>query len=100
MRILFEQTGGFMGRTVDLNLDLKDLPEDQAETLRQLLEQANFFGLEENLARQSYPDAYQYQIKVETERMEHTVHASDGNVPESLRPLVDELSKRARLQRI
>jgi len=53
MRILFEQTGGFMGRTVDLNLDLKDLPEDQAETLRQLLEQANFFGLEENLARQS-----------------------------------------------
>ena len=87
-----------MGRTVDLTLDFQDLPEDEATTLRALLEEANFLSLDEHLPPNPIPDGFSYRITVETERIEHTVYTSDGNVPDSLRPLLDELSRQARLQ--
>ena len=30
-KILFERTGGFMGRKVSVTIDLDDLPKEQAE---------------------------------------------------------------------
>lgn len=87
-----------MGRTMDLTLDFQDLPEEEASTLRTMLEEANFLSLDEHLSPNPIPDGFSYRITVENERIEHTVYASDGNVPESLRPLLDELSRKARLQ--
>lgn len=37
MRIVFERTGEFMGRKVNLTLDLTTLPPDQAVTLERLI---------------------------------------------------------------
>ncbi len=99
MRIRFEQSGGIMGRKVSLDLDTSDLPADEAETLRQVLEEANFFALPENLVAQPLPDELQYVIMVETENVVHSVRTSDTTATSALRALIQSLSHQARLHR-
>jgi hypothetical protein len=96
MRITFERSGGIMGAKSGLELDLNQLPADQAGDLRKLLEEANFFALPENPPARAVPDGFQYTITVEVELVKHTVRASDGTAPPELRPLLQELSQRAR----
>ncbi len=96
MRIVFEQSGGFMGRTVNLTLDLGELPPEQASVLRNLLQEAHFLELDQDLAPRPMRDSFSYRITVETESAEHTIRVNDANAPSSLRPLIQELSKRAR----
>jgi hypothetical protein len=99
MRIVFEQTGGFMGRTVTLTLDLGDLTTEQADALQGLLQEANLLDPEPEEAESLARDDYRYTITVESERVEHTVRVGDASAPSNLRPLIEELSKRARSQR-
>lgn len=100
MKITFERSGGFMGLKSGLTIDLNDLPSDDAETLRRLVDESSFFTLTENAStRRPIPDGFQYTITVETEMIKHTVRASDTTVPNELRPLLQELSQRARPQR-
>ncbi len=96
MRIIFDRSGGLMGLKSSLTINLDDLPLDQAGTLRRLLDEANFFTLSENPPTRPNPDGFQYTISVETETIKHTIHTSDTNAPEELRPLLQELSRRAR----
>jgi len=99
MRIIFERSGGIMGLKSSLTIKLDDLPLDQAETLRRLLDESNFFKLTENPPTRPNPDGFQYTLTVETDTAKHTVHTSDTSAPEELRPLLQELSRRARAQR-
>ena len=99
MRISFERSGGFMGLKSSLTINLDELPENQAQTLRRLLDEANFFKLSENPPSESVPDGFQYIIIVETDKIVHTVHTIDTTAPDKLRPLLQELSQRARSQR-
>jgi hypothetical protein len=99
MRIIFERSGGIMGAKSRLEIDLEQLPPEQAETLRKLLNEANFFALPENSPARAAPDGFRYAITVEVELVEHTVRVSDGTAPEELKPLLQELSLRARQQR-
>jgi hypothetical protein len=94
--ILYERTGGFMGRKVSLTLELDSLPSDQSETLRGLLETCGFFSLPASSSAAPVPDEFFYRITVNTETIEHTVEASDTGMDESLRPLVEELGRLAR----
>ena len=99
MRIIFNRSGGIMGLKTSLTVNLNDLPSDQAETLRKLVEEANFFTLPENPPNRPHPDGFQYTITVETKTVKHTVHTSDTAAPQELQPLLQELSQRARSQR-
>jgi hypothetical protein len=99
MRIIYERSGGFMGLKSGLTIDLNNLPSAEAEILRGLVAGANFFALPENSSTRSTADGFQYAITVETETVKHTVRTSDGTLPEELRPLLHELSQRARSQR-
>jgi hypothetical protein len=96
MKIIFERSGGFMGRNVKLELDLADLPPDQAEILKRLVEESDFFSLTESLPKAPAPDGFTYTITVITTKIRHTVNTADTSAPEVLRPLLDELSTRAR----
>jgi hypothetical protein len=98
MRITFERSGGIMGRNVTLALDLNDLPAGQAETLSRLLDESDFFSLPADPTILHNPDGFQYTITVETNTVKHTVHTSDTTMPPELRPLLEELSQRARAQ--
>ena len=99
MRIIFDRSGGLMGLKSSLTLDLDELPLDQAETLRRFLDESHFFMLTENPPTRPNPDSFQYTITVETDTATHTVRTSDTTAPDELRPLLQELSQRARSQR-
>jgi hypothetical protein len=98
-KILFERTGGFMGRKVSATIDLNDLSADQAELLDDLLDDADFFELPADLTTPAMPDAFTYNITVFSDEGQHSVRVSDTTAPDNLRPLLDELSKQARMQR-
>lgn len=98
-KILFERTGGFMGRKVSLNIDFADLSDDQVALLDELLAKADFFKLPTDLTQSGMPDAFSYSITVSSEEKQHSILVSDTTAPDDLRPLLDELSRQARMQR-
>lgn len=98
-KIFFERTGGFMGRKVSASIDLDDLPDEQADLLDDLLDKADFFDLPADLTQPAVPDAFTYNITVSSEERQHSVRCSDATAPDDLRPLLEELSRQARMQR-
>jgi hypothetical protein len=98
-KIFFERTGGFMGRKVSLAIDMADLPEDQANLLDDLVNDADFFQLPADLTQPAMPDAFTYNITISSEERQHSVRVSDTTAPDDLRPLLEELSRQARMQR-
>jgi hypothetical protein len=99
MRITFERFGGVMGLKSSLVIDLNELPLDQAEILRLLLDESHFLTLPDSPPTDPTPDGFQYTIIVETKTITHTVHTSDTTAPEKLHPLLQDLSQRVRSQR-
>jgi hypothetical protein len=102
--ITFERTGGFMGKPVNLKIDLDTLPDDQAQKLQNLLLTSDFFEIPENTpaaasaARSPGRDEFNYHVTVEANRSRHTVHTTDATAPANLRPLIEELSRLAKVQ--
>ena len=92
MKIVFERTGGIMGRKVSLSLDLDELSPDQSATLKRLIEESDFFNLDNSPLRKHAPDQFLYTITVDNGTIQHTVHTSDSSAPATLRPLLNELS--------
>lgn len=98
-RIKFERTGGFAGMRLAADIDLDDLPEEQAKQLREMLDDANFDELPEKLMKgDQVPDGFTYSITVESEKVQHTVITGDTSAPAKLQPLLDLLSQIARQQ--
>ncbi len=98
-KIYFERTGGFMGRKVSVTIEINDLPDDQAELLDDLLDKADFFELPADLTRPTMPDSFSYNITVSSDERQHSVRVGDTTAPDNLRPLLEELSRQARMQR-
>ena len=90
--ITFKRSGGFVGRGMRYQIDLDQLPVNDARYIVRLIEQAEFFNLPENMIIKFNPDEYQYMITVDLGLTCHTVRTNDTTMPASLRPLVDELS--------
>jgi hypothetical protein len=99
MRIIFERSGGILGSKSSLTIDPDDLPLEQAGTLRKLMGDADFFTLTEDPPTRPIPDGFQYTLTVETGTARHTLRTTDVTMPSSLRPLIDELSRIARMRR-
>lgn len=98
-KIYYERTGGFMGRKVSVTIDLDDLPKEQAELLDDLLDEADFFEIPADLTKPTMPDSFTYNITVSSDERQHSVRVSDTTAPDDLRPLLEELSRQARMQR-
>ena len=99
MTIAFERTGGLMGRTISLDLDLDEMPADQSATLKRLVDESDFFELSDAPKKTSRLDEFSYTITITTGTIHHTIRISDSSAPESLRPLLRELSTHARNSR-
>lgn len=85
-----------MGRTISLNINLDDLPADQAADLRRLIDESDFINLDDAPLKKHTPDQFRYTITVDTGKFQHTVHTSDSSAPETLRPLLHDLLERTR----
>jgi hypothetical protein len=97
LRISFERSGGFAGITVKTTIDEKDLAPDEAQKLRQLVEDVDFFNLSKKImSRSSRPDRFQYELSLEVSGRQHTVTMSEEALPVNLKPLVNWLMEKAR----
>ncbi len=96
-RIKFERTGGFAGMRIATELKLDDLPEDQANSVVELLDDLDFEQLPEQLISQdAKPDQFTYTITVETKKGEHTVVTGDTSASEKMQELLRLLNRLAR----
>jgi hypothetical protein len=96
-RIKFERVGGFANMRLAADLDMHDLPEEQADTLKELLEDLDFAELPAKLkSDKAMPDEFTYTITVEAEKWQHTVVTGDLPANEKLRKLLELLNRLAR----
>ncbi len=97
MRISIERTGGVTGITIAATVDTKNLSQDDAQKLRQMVKEADFFNLPPKITSPSpQPDRFQYELKAEQNGQQHTVTVSEEVMPAKLRPLVKWLMEAAR----
>jgi hypothetical protein len=94
-RINFKKTGGMLGREIESDIDLNETPAEESQELMRLLTETNFFKIPQNLIEPATPDEYEYTVTVEAGNTHHTIHTSDTNAPDSLRPLLEKLSNLA-----
>lgn len=85
-----------IGRQVESDIDLDEMPEDESQELMNLIHDTNFFKIPQNLIKTGMPDEYEYTVTVEAGNTHHTIHTSDSSAPDSLRPLLNKLSRLAR----
>ncbi len=97
LRISFERSGGFAGITIKTTVDEKDLAPDEAQTIRQLVEEADVFNLPRKIVpRSPRSDRFQYELSLEESGRKHTVTMSEEVLPEKLRPLIEWLVEKSR----
>ncbi len=98
-RIKFERTGGFAGIRFAADIELDQMPKDQAQQILDLLDEMNFNELPEQiLGSHQVPDGFMYSITVVTEKQEQTVTTTDMAAPQKMAPLIDLLTQIARQQ--
>jgi hypothetical protein len=95
-RIKYERTGGFAGMRIAADIETDDLPEDQARTLMELLDDLDFNELPEQLTNNSAVDQFTYTITVETRKWEHTVITGDSTSSDKMQELLEMLNRLAR----
>jgi hypothetical protein len=96
MNIRFERSGGITGMRITADIDTADLSADDVKVIQKLVEDADFFNLPTKIESAYGAEQFQYLIRIEADDQQHTVEASEGALPESLRPLVRKLTVLAR----
>lgn len=94
--INFKRTGGAVNREISFDVDLGTLPGPAAQRLHGLLTESNFFEIPTLHNLMAGPDEYHYAITAIAGNSLHTVYVTDTDMPESLHPLIDELTELAR----
>jgi len=97
-RIKFERTGGFAGMRIAADIEPDDLPDEQARSLLELLDDMDFNELPEHMASKPGADQFTYSITVKTTKWEHTVVTGDMSAPEKMQELLEQLNQLARKQ--
>ena len=99
-RIKFERTGGFAGMRIATDLELDDLPDDQANSIMELLDDLDFEELPEQMInKDSMPDQFTYTITVKTKKGEHTVVTGESSAPKKMQELLQLLNRLARTRK-
>jgi hypothetical protein len=94
--IYYEQSGGFMGMTISVELNDEMLSLDEKEHVHILIERANFFELKTITAGNPLPDQMLYRISVETVNLRNTITVYEYQVTAELQPLIKFLKQKAR----
>ena len=97
MKIEFSRAGGLSAPAMRQNveIDTDDLPEGEADEVRNLITNAGIAELAKQAKPSPRPDAFHYRIRVNDKGVSHTATVSDADMPETLSPLIEWLSNRA-----
>ncbi len=90
--VSFDRSGGVTANPMHLDLELENLPEADSQNLLRLIAESVFFDLPEDPAVNPSGDEFQYTIGINAEDRSHTIHVSDSTMPNSLLPLIKELT--------
>ena len=97
MRIVIERSGGFADISQTHSISTDQLPAEQAQRLRDLVDAADFYKLPSVIPSTGVvPDSFQYKITVESERGTHMVQVGETAVPPRLQPVLDWVKNSAR----
>ncbi len=97
MKISFEQTGGIAGLRFATTVDTAGLSPEDAQKLRQMVVDADFFNLPARIVSpRPQPDRFQYKLQAQENNRQHTVTVSEEALPAGLAPLVKWLGEEAR----
>ncbi len=96
MRIQLKISGGvayFPGLSQPITIDSDALPQQEAEELKRLVDEANFFALPPavNVPAPGAADYRQYSITVDDEKRHHIIQATDPITDPHLQALLDYL---------
>lgn len=94
--IHYKRTGGTMGNELAANFDLDEMPDDLAQRLHNLITETRFFATPVSHELMPRPDEFEYTVSIHAGQSMHTVRATDTSMPESLRPLIEELTELAK----
>jgi hypothetical protein len=79
----------------EVRVETQSLPSEERGPLEGLVRDSGFFTLPEKFPKPGKgADYFTYSITVEDGKRAHTVLVSEPSLPDSLRPLVREVSKR------
>jgi hypothetical protein len=96
--VKFRRTGGYAGNLPALEFDTASLPAEKRAQIAGLIGDVDFDAIEARSA-QAVPDAFQYELEVTTGGHHRRLTVGDRQVPDMLRPLVDQLTELARERR-
>lgn len=104
MKIYYERSGGFMGRSVTTVIDTDSIPPEEALKLVEIIDELDFFELSSTLAEgpesmNMVPDEMCYRVTVEIAGVRHSIETSDTTTPNALQQLINELDHLARQAR-
>jgi len=94
--INFKRIGGAIGRELTMDFDLNNMPASEAQRLHNMLNESKFFEVPVVNDLRTSPDEYEYVITVVAGNSIHTIHVSDTSMPQSVRPLVEDLTEIAK----
>ena len=94
MKITFRQSGGYAGLIKGCELDTDELPANEATAIKGWVKSSGILVLKSAHSKAAR-DVFNYSIAIETSEGAHHVEVDDTTVPESLRPLLNYLRKRA-----
>jgi hypothetical protein len=96
MKITFVRSGGFAGLRLALDVDTADLPAHEAAQLLQLIDEARG-DLHDAPNSPSAPDRFEYRLAFDMEHGEReALTLCEPDVPDSVRPLIEQLTYMAR----
>jgi hypothetical protein len=95
VRVTIERTGGVAGIPLRRSISTNSLSPGQQQTLKTLLENADFFDLVSYIKPGS-PDRFVFTITVETPTQTHTVKVNEPDISDSLHGLIEWIMKAAR----
>ncbi len=94
--IAFERSGGLMGRIVEIELDTRSMPDEEADTLRQLVSVADLPEVQSAQDDPNMRDTFQYKIVLNVGEEQLTVELGESQIPDRVRPLIEWLGNKAR----
>jgi hypothetical protein len=97
MKVRFTQSGGYAGLSKGLEVDTKELPAEEAESLHRLVEESSMPEAGQYLS-DTGRDLQQYEITIERGGEKTSLVFDDETLPPSAKPLVGYLKKRSKPQ--
>jgi len=103
MRVGFKMDGGFVylpARSEPVTIDTAELPTQEADELKRLIEAAGFFDLPEaSEPPRGAADYHRYTVSVTDPEHSHTVHLTDPIEDPDIQALIEYLEAKGRESR-